>query len=56
MTNEQYWTILMTAKQGLENDFLVKQPYQRQNCMPIEEMNKLYAVIEDELKTLRSTA
>ena len=56
MTNDQYWTILMMAKQSLENDFLAKFSFQRQNSMSIEEMNKLYAVIENEAKTLRSTA
>jgi hypothetical protein len=55
MTNDQYRAILTTAKQSLETDYMVKHSYERQNCMSIEEMNKLYALIEDELKTLRST-
>ena len=52
MTNKEYWAILLMAKQSLEIDFLAKQPYERLNCMSITEMNKLYAVIEAELKTL----
>jgi hypothetical protein len=56
MTNEQYWTILMMAKQSLENDFSAKFSFQRQNGLSLEEMNKLYAVIKDEAKSIKSTA
>lgn len=55
MTNEQYWKILITAKQSLETDYLVEHPLYRQNNMSIDKMDKLYALIEDELKTLRRT-